>query len=134
MKEYVLQGGSVKATMANSIAPLYWGRLRDLCEFSSDGAMYYVKLGNGNHLVLSDYQFKMLFDSADEIEIFSKKAIYLYLRELTGMNTKQIVQNSLLPKLLIWKQIWTIEDQKKLQDHGINWCWSHAPIHWMQIG
>lgn len=33
----------------------------------------------------------MLFDSADEIEIFSKKAIYLYLRELTGMNTKQIV-------------------------------------------
>jgi len=33
----------------------------------------------------------MLFDSADEIEIFNKKAIYLYLRELTGMNTKQIV-------------------------------------------
>ena len=33
----------------------------------------------------------MLFDAADEIEIFNKKAIYLYLRELTGMNTKQIV-------------------------------------------
>ena len=33
----------------------------------------------------------MLFDSADEIEIFNKKAIYLYLIELTGMNTKQIV-------------------------------------------
>ena len=33
----------------------------------------------------------MLFDSAEEIEIFNKKAIYLYLRELTGMNTKQIV-------------------------------------------
>ena len=33
----------------------------------------------------------MLFDSADDIEIFNKKAIYLYLRELTGMNTKQIV-------------------------------------------
>jgi len=33
----------------------------------------------------------VLFDSADEIEIFNKKAIYLYLRELTGMNTKQIV-------------------------------------------
>ena len=33
----------------------------------------------------------MLFDFADDIEIFNKKAIYLYLRELTGMNTKQIV-------------------------------------------
>jgi len=33
----------------------------------------------------------VLFDSAEEIEIFNKKAIYLYLRELTGMNTKQIV-------------------------------------------
>ena len=33
----------------------------------------------------------VLFESADEIEIFNKKAIYLYLRELTGMSTKQIV-------------------------------------------
>ncbi len=33
----------------------------------------------------------MLFDSAEDIEIFNKKAIYLYLRELTGMSTKQIV-------------------------------------------
>ena len=33
----------------------------------------------------------VLFDSADEIEIFNKKAIYLYLREITGMNTKQVV-------------------------------------------
>jgi len=33
----------------------------------------------------------ILFESAEDIEIFNKKAIYLYLRELTGMNTKQIV-------------------------------------------
>ena len=33
----------------------------------------------------------VLFESADDIEIFNKKAIYLYLREITGMNTKQIV-------------------------------------------
>lgn len=33
----------------------------------------------------------VLFDSVEEIEIFNKKAIYLYLRELTGLNTKQIV-------------------------------------------
>jgi DNA-directed RNA polymerase specialized sigma subunit len=33
----------------------------------------------------------MLFDSVDEIDIFNKKAVYLYLRELTGLSTKQIV-------------------------------------------
>ena len=36
---------------------------------------------------------KILFDSVDEIEIFNKKAIYLYMREITGLNTKQIVNN-----------------------------------------
>jgi hypothetical protein len=36
---------------------------------------------------------KVLFDNFEEVEIFNKKAIYLYLRELTGMNTKQIVNN-----------------------------------------
>ena len=34
---------------------------------------------------------KIIMSSVDEIEIFNKKAIYLYLRELTGMNTKQVV-------------------------------------------
>jgi len=36
---------------------------------------------------------QILFDEKDSIEIFNKKAIYLYLREITGMNTKQIVNN-----------------------------------------
>ena len=36
---------------------------------------------------------KILFDSIDQIEIFNKKAIYLYMREITGLNTKQIVNN-----------------------------------------
>ena len=36
---------------------------------------------------------KVLLDNPDEIEIFNKKAIYLYLREITGMNTKQVVRN-----------------------------------------
>ena len=35
----------------------------------------------------------VLFESKDEIEIFNKKAIYLYLREITGLNTKQIVNS-----------------------------------------
>ena len=34
-----------------------------------------------------------MFDKVDDIEIFNKKAIYLYLREITGLNTKQVVNN-----------------------------------------
>ncbi len=36
---------------------------------------------------------KELLASTDQIEIFNKKAIYLYLREMTGLNTKQVVSN-----------------------------------------
>jgi len=36
---------------------------------------------------------RILMESVDEIEIFNKKAIYLYMREITGLNTKQIVNN-----------------------------------------
>ena len=34
---------------------------------------------------------RTLFNSADELDILNKKAVYLYLREITGLNTKQIV-------------------------------------------
>jgi len=34
---------------------------------------------------------KQLFESSDNIEIFNKKAIYFYIREITGLNTKQVV-------------------------------------------
>ena len=36
---------------------------------------------------------EVLFNSADQIEIFNKKAIYVYLREITGFNTKQITSS-----------------------------------------
>ena len=36
---------------------------------------------------------KILFETSEDIEIFNKKAIYLYMREITGLNTKQIVNN-----------------------------------------
>ena len=35
----------------------------------------------------------VLFDSAEEIEIFNKKAIYLYIREITNLNTKQVLNS-----------------------------------------
>ena len=34
-----------------------------------------------------------LFKKRSTLEIFNKKAIYLYLREITGLNTKQVVNN-----------------------------------------
>ena len=50
----------------------------------------------------------MLFDSADDIEIFNKKAIYLYMREITGLNTKQVVNNlnKLRAKYRVFKERW----------------------------
>ena len=35
----------------------------------------------------------LLFKESENIEIFNKKAIYLYIREITGLNTKQVVNN-----------------------------------------
>jgi hypothetical protein len=54
----------------------------------------------------------VLFESKEDIEIFNKKAIYLYLREITGLNTKQIV-NSLKKfrkKYSFFKQDWESGD------------------------
>lgn len=34
-----------------------------------------------------------LFENVDELEIFNKKAIYMHIRELTNLNTKQVVNN-----------------------------------------
>jgi hypothetical protein len=36
---------------------------------------------------------KILLTEADAIEIFNKKAIYLYIREITNLNTKQVLNN-----------------------------------------
>lgn len=50
----------------------------------------------------------ILLDSKEEIEIFNKKAIYLYLRELTGLTTKQIVSqlNKMKKKYRNFKVDW----------------------------
>lgn len=51
---------------------------------------------------------KILFDSHDDIEIFNKKAIYLYLREITGLNTKQVVNslNKIRARYRVFKVRW----------------------------
>ena len=54
---------------------------------------------------------KVLLNNIEDIEIFNKKAVYLYLRELTGLNTKQVVNNlnKLREKYRIFKSKWDRE-------------------------
>lgn len=49
-----------------------------------------------------------LFNSADELDILNKKAIYLYLREITGLSTKQIVcqLNKMKKKYRVFMRNW----------------------------
>jgi len=51
---------------------------------------------------------KVLLTSVDDIQIYNKKAIYLYLRELTDLNTKQVVNqlNKMRKKYKIFKKNW----------------------------
>ena len=55
------------------------------------------EVSNWQNLNLKDNEKKvldavlLLMTNIEQIEIFNKKAIYLYMREITGLNTKQIV-------------------------------------------
>ena len=51
---------------------------------------------------------EILFNEAQNIEIFNKKAIYLYIREITGLNTKQVVSslNKIRKKYAEFKKEW----------------------------
>tara|TARA_R100001015_G_C4623932_1_gene181888 strand:- start:118 stop:831 length:714 start_codon:yes stop_codon:yes gene_type:complete len=51
---------------------------------------------------------KILLESPNDIEIFNKKAIYLYMREITGLNTKQIVNslNKMRKRYRLFKVKW----------------------------
>ena len=50
----------------------------------------------------------LLMNDIEKIEIFNKKAIYFYLREITGLNTKQIVSclNKMRARYRTFKQKW----------------------------
>jgi len=65
-----------------------------------------LKLKENEKRVLEAVIF--LMSNIEQIEIFNKKAIYLYMREITGMNTKQIVGtlNKLRARYRIFKSKW----------------------------
>lgn len=54
----------------------------------------------------------ILLENPDKIEIFNKKAIYLYIRDITGLNTKQVASNLavLKTRYKFFRQAW-IDDQ-----------------------
>ena len=51
---------------------------------------------------------KVILSSAQDLDILNKKAVYLYLRELTGLNTKQIVTqlNKMRERYRDFKEDW----------------------------
>jgi len=55
-----------------------------------------------------------LISNIDNIEIFNKKAIYLYLREISGLNTKQLVASlsSIKKRYREFKLEWVNGDEK----------------------
>jgi len=73
-----------------------YAHAREQHEFWSN---FWVEIQNWEKLKLKENErkvleaIKILFETSDEIEIFNKKAIYLYIREITGLNTKQVVNN-----------------------------------------
>ena len=66
------------------------------------------------HLHLKDNEQKVLdavltlMKNIEQIEIFNKKAVYLYMREITGLNTKQIVSclNKMRIRYRTFKKKW----------------------------
>lgn len=60
---------------------------------------FWAEIDTWNDLELKPNEKKVvqaiviLMKDANNIEIFNKKAVYLYIREITGLNTKQIVTN-----------------------------------------
>ena len=51
---------------------------------------------------------RTLLNSVDDLDVLNKKAVYLYLSEITGMNTKQIVTqlNKMRKKYRTFKREW----------------------------
>ena len=108
-EEIVSRGGSDSLGTSSNVAD--YATQREEVEFWSSLLEQIEKWDTGNlktneKAVLQ--AVKVLLTNVDDIEIFNKKAVYLYLRELTGLNTKQVVNNlnKLREKYRIFKTKW----------------------------
>jgi len=64
---------------------------REYWEYLLEEIEYWKKLPLKTNELEVLLAIEHLMENIDEIEIFNKKAIYLYMREITGLSTKQIV-------------------------------------------
>lgn len=66
-----------------------------------------ARLLGKNDLVVVE-AIKELFNSRNDLEILNKKAVYFYLREITGLNTKQITRSikKIKPKYSKFRRKW----------------------------
>lgn len=80
----------------------FWAHLWVEMEAWEDG-----KLKDNENKVLQAIKI-ILSDFENQEMIFNKKAIYLYIREITGLNTKQVVNNlnKLRVKYIMFKNKW----------------------------
>jgi len=108
-EEIVSRGGSDSLGTSSNVAD--YATQREELEFWSSLLEQIEKWDTGN-LKTNEKSVlqavKVLLTNVDDIEIFNKKAVYLYLRELTGLNTKQVVNNlnKLREKYRIFKTKW----------------------------
>ena len=92
-----------------------YDKTRETTEFWSH---LWVEIENWKKLELKPNEKKVLeaicilLEKPDAIEIFNKKAIYLYAREITGLNTKQVVTNlsRIRKKYKDFKKVWNDGD------------------------
>lgn len=109
-EEVVENGGPDIAGTSTANEPTYYDR-RTEKEF---WILLLQKIDNWNSPNLKPNEkkvveaVKILCESVDDLEILNKKAIYLYLREITGLNTKQVVSNlnKIREKYKLFKTKW----------------------------
>ena len=75
---------------------------------------FYDELGSWDSSKMSENELlvynaiRELFASVDDLDMLNKKAVYLYMREITGLNTKQIVSqlNKMRKRYRSFKRNW----------------------------
>jgi hypothetical protein len=84
----------------------FWFSLREEIDKWDDETL---NLTENERLVIT--AIKTLFDNIDDLEIISRKSIYLYLREISGLPTKKIVivLAKLKKKYFLFKRKWNTE-------------------------
>ena len=107
--EYEKVGSEIHKALVTSDNPMLDNMIRK--EFWES---FYKEIASWDRSKMSENELlvynaiKELFASVDELDMLNKKAVYLYLRELTGLNTKQIVSqlNKMRKKYRVFRKNW----------------------------